>query len=112
MQPRYITLSASGSSPWQPVNWHTTPINIGLATRVSALSSQAQIDVTLDDPFGTYPSSAGPTVFLSSQCAGGGIALSSVGGIGAITQPIAALRLTNNSTGGAITLTILQAGIG
>lgn len=112
MQPRYITVSSSGSSPWQLVNWHTVPINIGLTTRVSGLSSQVQIDITMDDPTGTYPSSAGPTVFLSSQCAGGGIALSSVGGIGVITQPIAALRLTNNSTGGAATLTILQAGIG
>lgn len=113
MQPRYVTLSSSGSSPWQLLNWHgTLPFSVGLATRVASLSSQYQIDVTMDDPTNTYPSSAGPTVFLSSQAAGGGIALSSVGGIGAITQPIAALRLTNNSTGGAVTLTILQAGIG
>jgi hypothetical protein len=111
MQPRYVTVSSSGSSPWQIVNWHSTPINIGFASLVSGLSSQYQIDVTLDDPSGVYPSSAGPTVFLSSQAAGGGIALSSVGGLGVITQPIAAWRLTNNSTGGSVTVTALQAGI-
>ncbi len=111
MQPRYVTLSASGSSPWQLVGWMATPINIGFATRVSGLSSQYQIDITLDDVTGTYPSSAGPTVFLSSQAAGGGIALSSVGAIGVVTQPIAAWRLTNNSTGGSVTVTALQAGI-
>lgn len=112
MQPRYVTVTSSGVSAWQPVNWHVTPINIGFASRVASLSSQYQIDVTMDDPFGTYPSSAGPTVFLSSQCAGGGIALSSIGGIGVITQPIAAWRITNNSTGGSVTVTVLQAGIG
>lgn len=112
MQPVYVTVSSSGSSPWRLVNWHVTPINLGFATRVSGLSSQYQIDITLDDPSGVYPSSAGPTVFLSSQAAGGGIALSSIGGIGVITQPIAAWRVTNNSTGGSVTVTALQAGIG
>lgn len=112
MQPIYVTQTSSGSSPWKLVNWHVTPINIGFASRVASLSSQYQIDVTLDDPFGTYPSSAGPTIFLSSQAAGGGIALSSIGGIGVITQPIAAWRVTNNSTGGTVTVTALQAGIG
>jgi hypothetical protein len=112
MQPIYVTVTSSGSSPWKLVNWHTTPINIGFASKVASLSSQYQIDITMDDPTNTYPSSAGPTVFLSSQAAGGGIALSSLGGIGVITQPIAAWRVTNNSTGGTVTVTALQAGIG
>lgn len=111
MQPRYVTVTSSGSSPWQLVNWHVTPINISFATRVAALSSQYQIDITLDDPTGVYPSSAGPTVFLSSQAAGGGIARSSIGGLGVITQPIAAWRITNNSTSGSVTVTELQSGI-
>lgn len=111
MQPRYVTLSSSGSSPWQLVGWYATPIEIGFATRVSALSSQYQIDVTLDDPTNTYPSSAGPTVFLSSQAEGGGIALSTGNAIGVITQPIAAWRLTNNSSAGTVTVTVIQAGL-
>jgi hypothetical protein len=109
MQPRYVTQSSSGSSPWQIVGWYSTPINIGFAVRVASLSSTWQIDVTMDDPSNTFPSSAGPTVFQSSQV--GGPAGSSVNAIGAITQPIAAWRVTNNSTGGSVTATCLQAGI-
>lgn len=110
MQPRYVTVSSSGSSPWQLVNWHATPINVGFSVRVATLSSQWQLDVTMDDPTGVYPSSAGPTIFQSSQV--GGPAGSSTNAIGAIMQPIAAWRLTNNSTGGSVTVTALQAGIG
>ncbi|MCK1480480.1 hypothetical protein IVB27_38550 [Bradyrhizobium sp. 197] len=110
MQPRYITQSSSGSSPWQLVGWYASPINIGLAVRVASLSSTWQIDVTMDDPTGVFPSSAGPTIFQSSQL--GGPAGSSVNAIGAIAQPIAAWRVTNNSTGGSVTVSALQAGVG
>lgn len=109
MQPRYLTLSSSGSSPWQLVGWYATPINIGFALRTASLSSTWQIDVTMDDVTDAFPSSAGPTIFQSSQV--GGPAGSSVNAIGAITQPIAAWRLTNNSRGGSVTVTALQAGI-
>ena len=108
MQPRYVTISSSGSSPWQLVNWHTTPINIGFGVRTSALSSTWQIDVTLDDPTNTFPSSAGPTVFQSSQV--GTINGGSSNAVGAILQPIAAWRVTNNSTGGAVTVTDASGG--
>lgn len=109
--PTYVTLTSSGSSPWISVNYHTiSDINIGIAIRTNALSSNWQIDVTMDDPFGTYPSSAGPTVFQSSQV--GGISGGSSNSIGAISNPIAAFRLTTSSTGGAVTMTALQAGIG
>jgi hypothetical protein len=94
-------------SPWQLANWHCTPINIGFAVKTSALSSSWQIDVTLDDPTGTYPSSAGPTIFQSPQV--GTINGGSSNTVGAILQPIAAWRVTNNSTGGTVTVTALQA---
>lgn len=110
MQPVYVTRSSSGSTDWQIVNWHVSPIHIGFAVRTASLSSNWQIDVTMDSPFGVYGSSAGPTVFQSSQV--GGPSGSSTNAIGAITQPIAAWRLTTNSTGGAVTVTALQAGIG
>lgn len=106
--PTYLTLSASGSSPWFSVDWMMNPINIGLAVRTSALSSNWQVDVTMDDPFGTFPSSAGPTIFASSQV--GTLTGGSSNAIGAILQPIAALRLTLSSSGGAATLTVLQSG--
>jgi hypothetical protein len=111
MQPQYVTVTSSGSSPWRLTNWHATlPMNIGFGVRTSALSSNWQIDVTMDDPFGTFPSSAGPTIFQSSQV--GGISGGSSNSIGSITTPIAAWRVTNTSTGGTVTVTALQIGIG
>lgn len=110
MQPIYVTQTSSGSSPWKLVNWHVTPINIGFAVRTTGLTSNWQIDVTMDDPTGTYPSSAGPTVFASSLF--GTISGGSTNGVGAITTPIAAWRVTNASTAGTVTVTALQAGIG
>jgi len=111
MQPVYATLSSSGSSPWRLTNWHVTaPMIIGFAVTVASLSSTWQIDVQLADPGNTYPSTVN-TVFQASQV--GGPAASSVNGIGSIsTCPIAAWRLTNNSTGGAVHVAALQVGIG
>lgn len=109
-QPIYITQTSSGSSPWKLVNWHVTPINIGFGVKTSGLTSNWQIDVTMDDPTGTFPSSAGPTVFQSSQV--GGISGGSSNSVGSITTPVAAWRLTVSSTGGTVTVTALQAGIG
>jgi hypothetical protein len=86
-------------------------MQIGFGIRVSALSSTYQIDVTVDDPTGVYPSSAGPTIFASSAV--GGPVIASSNQIGSIsTCPIAAWRVTNNSTGGNVTATALQAGVG
>jgi hypothetical protein len=73
------------------------------------------VDITMDDPTGVYPSSAGPTVFQSSQAGSsqnGVIVGGSSNAIGNILMPIAAWRVTNNSTGGTVTVTALQAGVG
>lgn len=111
MQPRYLTISSSGVSPWQLTNWQgNPPMHIGFGILVSALSSQYALQVTMDDPTNVYPSSAGPTVFSASAI--GGPVTSSQNQIGSITTPIAARRITNNSTGGTVTVTALQAGIG
>lgn len=111
MQPIYVTQSSTGSSPWKLINWHVTPINLGI-TVVSAGSTGWQIDVTMADPTGTYLSTAGVTVFSASGVGGPAPATSTNAFIGAVLQPIAAWRLTNNSTTGAVTATVVQAGIG
>lgn len=120
--PTYITLTSSGSSPWWSTNWRgVSDFNIGLAVNAStSVTGNWQIDVTMDDPFGVFPSTIGssaPLVFQSSQIAGGSTAVagfgpagSSVSTIGNITAPIQALRLTTASTGGVTTLTVLQSG--
>src|SRR5262249_8081610 len=112
MQPRYVTVTSSGSSPWQTTNWHITPFKITFSGRASGLRSNWQLDVTMDDPSGVYPSTAGaPLIFGASQISSAlGVTSSNV--IGSITVPITAWRVTNSSTGGAITVTALQAGIG
>jgi len=111
MQPIYVTLSSSGSSPWKLTNWHGyPPMSIGFAVTVASLSSRWQIDIMLADPTSVYPSTVS-TVFQASQV--GGPAGSSINGIGAIsTVPIAAWRLTNNSTSGSVHVAALESGIG
>lgn len=112
MQPRYVTVTSSGSSPWQLTNWHgSETFQISFSGRTNALSSNWQIDVTLDDPTGVYPSSAGTPLVLASSAFGGPAAGSS-NAAGSIIVPIAAWRVTNSSTGGTVTVTVLQNGIG
>ena len=94
MQPIYLTLSSSGSSPWKLTNWHCDgPMNIGVSVACNSTST-FEIDYTVDDISGTYPN---PTLGASN------------------TTPVAAIRLTMtklSSAGGLVTATILQAGIG
>jgi hypothetical protein len=117
MQPVYVTLSSSGTSPWQLTNWNITPFQIGIAVATNGLSGTWNIDVTMDDPSGVYPAPGGLTVFASSEVTTGGgpsgqPLTGSSNSIGVINQPIAAWRVTNQSTGGTVVVTALQAGIG
>src|SRR5262245_3511706 len=111
VQPIAVTVTSSGSSPWKLTNWQIAPFAISFAGRASALSSNWQIDVTLDDPSNVYPSTAGTPLVLASSAVGGP-AIASSNAVGVITQPIAAWRVTNTSTGGIVTVTALQAGVG
>lgn len=115
MQPRYITLSSSGSSPWQVVNWHGMPQQYGFTAIGNPLSSNSSfsVDCTLEDPTKTYPSpiSSGPIVAFSPISG----SASSVLTVGLTSIAIAAFRLTVNalsSAGASVTLASVQAGIG
>jgi hypothetical protein len=111
MQPIYLTLSSSGSSPWKQTNWHCDgPMNIGVSVACNSTSTW-EIDYTVDDPTGTYPNptlgASNPTVFSSFNGSSSAYA--------AFSTPVAAIRLTMNalsSLGGKVTATILQVGIG
>jgi hypothetical protein len=113
MQPIYVTLSSSGSSPWKLANWHSTPQMFGFQAN-STGGSNFQIDATLEDPTGVYPNpnSSAPTTF-TLVTASSTAATPLVTGLTSLA--IAAWRLTVNtpsSAGAKVTLVGLQAGIG
>ncbi len=116
MQPIYITLTSTGSSPWKPTNWQIAPQQISFAV-ISSGGSSYFISGTLEDPSRTYPSpvSSSPTpftIFTGSSNAMFGMG-SSIGSV--IDEPIAAFQFTLNSqssAGAPVTLIALQSGIG
>jgi len=129
LQPVYATLSSSGSTRWFQVDWWRNPqplgISVAITTNNSSASGTYQIDVTIDDPTGFYPNPAlnpgnaqfspnglgGKTVTVfQSSAIGGPTANSSVNFIGTLTTPIAAWRLTQNSTSNVTVATVLQPG--
>src|SRR5882672_3216393 len=118
MQPIYVTLTSTGSSPWQVVNWHATPQE--LQFQVISNGSSWALAVTLEDPTGVYPSpnSSAPTAFtiISSVSSNALFELGSSVTL-PIGNPIAAYQFTLNALsrlGGATkaTLVTLQSGIG
>lgn len=114
MQPHYLTLTSSGSSPWQITNWQVIgPQQFGFQVN-STGGSNFQIDGTLEDPTGVYPNpnSTSPTAFTIAT-ASSTAAAPFVTGLSTLT--IAAYRLTLNapsSTLAKVTLVSMQAGIG
>lgn len=130
MQPKYATLSSSGSTPWFQVDWWRNPIQLGVQVTSNSSTPNWSIDVTMDDPTGLYPNptlnSGQPAGSAPGQIGGKSVnvfaastllgssnlasSVSSANAIGVINQPIAAWRLTQNSTSGTITATVLQAG--
>lgn len=115
MQPIYVTLSSSGSSVWKIPNWQATPQQVSFAV-LSTGGSSWSIDVTFEDPSGTYPSprSSAPTPFTvltgsSNQFMG--VGPGSTSGLAVI----AGYRFNFNapsSVGATATLICNQAGIG
>jgi hypothetical protein len=110
MQPITVTLSPSGSSHWKLTNWwNDPPQQIGFQVTANGLRGTCQIDVTLQDPSSTYPSST-LSGLRASQI--GGPSASLISFVGAITTvPVAAWRATLASSAGSVEVTALQQGV-
>jgi hypothetical protein len=117
MQPSYVTLSSTGSSPWKPVNSQIAPQEISFSVIGTTGGSSYAISVTLEDPTATYPSpvSSAPTAF--TLFTGSSVALFSIVSSATVPLlgPIYAYQVTLNSqssVGAKITAVVLQDGIG
>ena len=115
MQPIYVTLSSSGSSPWKLINWQCTPQQVSFAV-LSTGGSSWSVDITFEDPTGTYPSprSSAPTPFTILTGSSNQFLSLNVGSSVA-PLPIAGYRFNFNapsSAGASATLIMNQAGIG
>lgn len=112
MQPIYLTLSSSGSSPWKTTNWHSNGLQqFGFAI-LSTGGSSGTIDIAMEDPQGVYPSpnSSLPTAFVFATWGASATLLS-----GFSSFAIAAFRVTMNtqsSAGAKVILATVQSGIG
>ena len=112
MQPQYVTLTSSGSSPWKLANWHSHSLQqFGFAI-LSTGGSSGTIDVAMEDPTNVFPSpnSSLPTAFPFVTWGASATLLS-----GFSSFAIAAFRLTMNtqsSAGAKVTLAAVQSGIG
>jgi hypothetical protein len=111
MQMHYLTLSATGSSPWKLANWQATPQQIAFQI-ISTGGSSWFISGTLEDPTAVYPNpnSSTPTAFTIAT-GSSNIYLS----LGTSAVPIAAYQFTLNSISSAaarVTLVTLESGVG
>jgi hypothetical protein len=111
MQPIYITLTSTGSSPWKMTNWFGSPQQIGFQV-ISTGGSSWFISGTLEDPTGVFPNpnSSTPTAFTIAT-GSSNIYIS----LGTTALPIGAYQFTLNTQSSAaakVTLVTMQSGIG
>lgn len=116
MQPVYITLSSTGSSPWKLTNWQTTPVEMSFAV-ISTGGSSWFISATLEDPTGTYPNpnSSAPTAFTIATGSSNAMFVLGSTATAPFGSPIAAYQFTLNTQSSAaakVTLVTMQSGIG
>lgn len=104
-----LTIGTNGvaSSQWCVVNYHTTPVNIGIGVTVTG-TVNFTVEYTYDNPnapfSGTFPTAWSVTALASKA----------VNTDGSINEPVYAYRVTQNSfsSGGTIKMIGIQAGLG
>ena len=102
MRPTSVTVSATGTSAWIPVDYRQAPFNLGIAVDVSAGATLTWVvEVTMDDVF---DAAVTPVAITAPSPLEAGNADE----IGAITIPCRAVRLNATITGGTATMTVIQ----
>jgi hypothetical protein len=104
-----VGTDGAGSSLWNIVNWHVTPVNIEVSGVVTSPSTAVNytIQYTYDDP-NNLPSGVNfPQPFSHPTIVNQTASLD-----GPINDPVTGVRLLINSGTGTVRMTVIQAGIG
>ena len=101
MRPTSVTLSATGTSAWIPVDYRQAPFNIGVQIDVTGTITGWTVEVTMDDVFD-------PTVTPVAVLAPAPLEAGTVDEIGGITIPCRAVRLNATITSGSVKMTLIQ----
>jgi hypothetical protein len=102
MRPTSVTVSATGSSAWIPVDYTQANFNVGISVDVSAGATLTWVvQLTSDDIF---DASVTPTAFTAPA----GLDTGTADEIGNITIPCRAVRLNCTVTSGSATMTVVQ----
>lgn len=101
MRPKKVTVSSVATSPWLPVDYKQSPMNVGVGCVLVSGTATYSVEYTLDDVFDPAVT---PVAFALSTIAAATSSANSV-----INTPIRAVRL--NVTAGAspvVALTVIQ----
>ena len=99
-----------GSSPWKNVNYHVTPVNIGLGCVVTGTVNYT-VEFTYDRPWGDTWTQNQPNTVVPTAWPHAVLQALAANGQGDFSDPIAAWRLTINSGTGSVTATAIQGAI-
>jgi hypothetical protein len=102
MRPTKVTVTATGTSAWIPVDRTQANFNLGIMVDVSAGATLTWVvEVTMDDV-------QDPLVTPTAVTAPAPLEAGSADEIGNITIPCTAVRLNATITGGTVTMTVVQ----
>lgn len=101
MRPKSITLTATGTSNWIPMDFRQAPFNVGIGVKINSGTATYTVEHTFDD---VYDSAVTPVAFSNS-----GITAQTTNKDGNYAFPVRAVRL--NVTAGTspnVTMTLIQ----
>ena len=103
MRPTSVTLSATGTSAWIPVDYRQAPFNIGVQIDVTGTITGWTVEVTMDDVFDPTVT---PVAVLAPTSTG--LEAGNTDEIGLLTIPCRAVRLNATITSGSVKMTLIQ----